>query len=62
MFNVCIERAEIESEWTARKRERGTAPLKPKPGLSGPPASRGNRSSVNLISTDNEAGLTQASS
>jgi len=38
-------RVEIESEWTARKRERaagkfvsscGTAPLKPKEGLSGP--------------------------
>ena len=37
-------RVEIESEWTARKRERAktlssyrTAPLKPKPGLNGPP-------------------------
>jgi putative transposase len=38
----CVE---IESEWTARKRERGgntlfsrrSAPLKPKSGLSGPP-------------------------
>ena len=37
-------RVEIESEWTARKRERRedlsssrTFPLKPKPGLSGPP-------------------------
>jgi len=41
---------EIESEWTARKREReagrtlsrrGTAPLKPKSGLNGPPAKIG---------------------
>jgi hypothetical protein len=39
-------RVEIESEWTARKRERaaggiasggGSAPLKPKDGLNGPP-------------------------
>ena len=44
----CEGRVEIESEWTARKRERGgktlssgrTAPLKPKPGLSGPPVQR----------------------
>jgi len=42
-------RVEIESEWTARKRERAagktlssgrTAPLKPKPGLNGPRAQR----------------------
>jgi hypothetical protein len=42
----CEGRVEIESEWTARKRERAagrllsrgrTAPLKPKSGLSGPP-------------------------
>jgi hypothetical protein len=40
-------RVEIECEWAARKRERaagglcpamGTAPLKPKEGLSGPPS------------------------
>src|SRR5579871_6162930 len=33
-------RVEIESEWTARRRERaGTLPLKPKAGLSGTPVS-----------------------
>src|SRR2546428_5030951 len=45
----CEGRVEIECERTARKRERAagetlsrtrTAPLKPKPGLSGPPASQ----------------------
>jgi putative transposase len=44
----CEGRVEIESEWTARKRERaagklcpgGAAPLKPKDGLNGPPAGR----------------------
>ena len=45
----CEGRVEIESEWTARKRERAggntlssrrTAPLKPKSGLSGPPVRR----------------------
>jgi putative transposase len=43
----CDGGVEIESEWTARKRERAagrlcpgrTAPLKPKPGLNGPPVS-----------------------
>ena len=49
-YAIGIEgRVEIESEWTARKRERavwetmsasGTAPLKPKQGLNGPPADR----------------------
>ncbi len=43
----CEGRVEIECEWAARRRERaegklwsgrGTAPLKPKEGLSGPPA------------------------
>ena len=43
----CEGRIEIESEWTARKRERaagslgpavGAAPLKPKPGLRRPPS------------------------
>jgi putative transposase len=33
----CEGRVEIESEWTARKRERRAAPFKPKPGLNGPP-------------------------
>lgn len=44
----CKGRVEIESEWTARRRERaagslspsgGTTPLKPKPGLNGAPIS-----------------------